>query len=66
MTPNGFKDASTDSAVIKIWWENNPDAAIGIPTGEISGLVVVDIDDYKEDFDQVAWDAICEKIGRTA
>jgi hypothetical protein len=63
MTPNGFKDASTDSAVIKIWWENNPDAAIGIPTGEISGLVVVDIDDYKEDFDQVAWEAICEKIG---
>ncbi|MEX1298644.1 MAG: bifunctional DNA primase/polymerase, partial [Desulfotignum sp.] len=59
MTPNGFKDASTDPATIKIWWENNPDAAIGIPTGEISGLVVVDIDDYKDDFDQVAWDAIC-------
>ncbi len=29
-TPKGFKDASTDQAVIRQWWDNSPTANIGI------------------------------------
>jgi hypothetical protein len=42
--PNGFKDASTGTEQIKCWWANHPDAIIGMPTGKISGLIVIDID----------------------
>ncbi len=41
LTPHGFKDATTDSAQIKAWWETHLDANIGIPT---AGLLVVDVD----------------------
>lgn len=43
-TPNGFKDASTDSFQIGEWWEKWPDANIGIVTGAVSGLFVLDVD----------------------
>ncbi len=43
-TDHGFKDATTDQAQIKGWWQRHPDASIGIPTGKASGLAVVDID----------------------
>jgi hypothetical protein len=62
-TQHGFKDATTDPAMIKRWWAQHPGAAIGIPTGRESGLVVADKDDYKADFDQAGWHAILEKIG---
>ena len=41
---HGFKEATTDPVQIKRWWTNFPDAIIGMPTGNVSGLVVVDID----------------------
>ena len=41
ITPNGFKDASSDAAVIEAWWTQTPDANIGIAT---AGLLVVDVD----------------------
>lgn len=44
ITKNGFKDATTDLSVINGWWTSNPKANIGIPTGEVSGLFVVDVD----------------------
>lgn len=44
LTPRGFHDGSKDPAVIRAWWEKNPDANIGICTGRLSGLVVVDVD----------------------
>lgn len=44
LTPHGFKDASTDEAVIRRWWQRWPEANIGVPTGEPSGWLVVDID----------------------
>lgn len=44
LTQNGFKDASKDPAVIKRWWAQHPAANVGLATGEVSGLVVVDID----------------------
>lgn len=39
---HGVKDATTDEAIIRAWWERWPDANVGIATG--SGLVVVDED----------------------
>ena len=43
-TDHGFKEASTSTEQIKCWWANYPDAIIGLPTGKVSGLVVIDID----------------------
>jgi hypothetical protein len=43
-TPHGFLDATTDSAQVAAWWREVPRANIGIPTGHLSGIEVVDID----------------------
>ena len=45
--PNGLHDATTDPATIREWWQAEPDANIGIRTGAVSGLVVLDIDPAK-------------------
>lgn len=42
-TMNGLKDATTDEARIRRWWEQWPLANVGVATGS-SRLVVVDID----------------------
>jgi hypothetical protein len=41
MTDNGVKDATTDEAQIRQWWEENPQANIGMATGQI---FAVDLD----------------------
>lgn len=41
-TPKGCLDATTDTGVIRGWWERWPDANVGIATG--GGLVVIDVD----------------------
>lgn len=43
-TPRGFHDASTDPAQVGAWWARIPDANLGVPTGAVSGMVVVDVD----------------------
>ena len=43
-TEHGFKDASVEEAKIRAWWTRWPDANVGIVTGEIAGIVVIDID----------------------
>ena len=43
-TPNGFKNASKDEDVLKEWLKLNPSFNIGIATGLVSGLTVVDVD----------------------
>lgn len=43
-TQHGLNDATTDEVQIKAWWDEFPDANIGIRTGAESGLVVLDID----------------------
>jgi hypothetical protein len=40
----GFKSATTDPFQIEDWWKRWPDANIGIATGAVSGLVVLDFD----------------------
>jgi hypothetical protein len=44
LTPHGCKDASTDPAFIRAWWQRHPTANLGIATGPGSGLLVVDVD----------------------
>jgi putative DNA primase/helicase len=41
---HGFHDATTDAAQIRAWWKRWPRANIGMPTGQASGIVVVDVD----------------------
>jgi putative DNA primase/helicase len=40
----GFHQATCDAEQIQKWWTQFPDALIGVPTGALSGLFVVDID----------------------
>ena len=44
LTPNGFKNATTDKTQIAVWQEAYPDCGWGMPTGEASGVFVVDLD----------------------
>lgn len=43
-TDHGHLDATTDPKKIKEWWDQWPNANIGIATGEVSGLLVIDVD----------------------
>jgi hypothetical protein len=44
LTPHGFKDATADPAAIRRMFANPAVVMIGMPTGEVTGLVVVDVD----------------------
>ena len=44
MTPHGFKDASFEDSTVRKWWAGSPNANLGIVTGQVSGVVVLDID----------------------
>jgi Bifunctional DNA primase/polymerase, N-terminal/CHC2 zinc finger len=46
-TEHGHNDATTDEATILKWWAKWPPAGIGMRTGAVSNVVVVDVDDYK-------------------
>lgn len=43
-TSKGFRSATTFPRIVDRWWSDNPDAMIGIPTGEPTGVWVLDID----------------------
>lgn len=44
LTTRGFYDATVDPRQLDEWWLMNPNAGVGIATGMVSKLVVVDID----------------------
>lgn len=44
LVSGGFKSASKNPEQIKQWWTRTPEANIGLPTGQISGLVALDVD----------------------
>ena len=44
LTRHGFKDATTDTQQIRNWWREWSDAMIGMPTGRVSGIDVLDLD----------------------
>jgi len=41
---HGLLDATKDESLIKKWWTRWPDANVGIATGTVSGLIVLDVD----------------------
>jgi hypothetical protein len=43
-SPRGFKDATCDSGALKELWRGHPGPLVGVPTGDVSGLDVLDID----------------------
>ncbi len=51
---NGFKDASTDPEQIAELWRRWPGALIGIPTGQASGMSILDVD-VKHDTARAWW-----------
>src|SRR5438876_10799153 len=40
----GFKNATTDFNRVWGWWTDHPAAQIGLPTGQVNHLFVVDVD----------------------
>jgi hypothetical protein len=44
LTEHGFKDATKDPEAIRRWWTEWPEANVGVATGRVSGIVVLDID----------------------
>ncbi len=43
-TAHGLKDATRDADQLRAWWSLWPAAGIGLATGEVSGLIVLDVD----------------------
>mgnify|MGYP006278692985 CR=1 FL=1 len=44
LVPNGFKNATTDLDTLRKWWGQYPQANVGVATGMVSGVVVLDVD----------------------
>lgn len=44
LTSNGFHSATNDIEQIKRWWKQWPNAGIGLSTGKINNIVVIDVD----------------------
>jgi len=68
LTRHGFKDAKTDAGTIRRWWERWPSALIGMPTGNSTGIAVLDIDkkNGKDGFVAVPdWEQRTPVIART-
>jgi Bifunctional DNA primase/polymerase, N-terminal/Primase C terminal 2 (PriCT-2) len=66
----GFKAATTDEEKIREWWDQWPNAMIGIPTGPLSGIDALDIDVQPEEgidgYDALPqWEELSPVIVRT-
>lgn len=48
-TPNGFYNATSDPDEIHQLWRDYPGQLVGVPTGEVSGLFVVDVDNGRHE-----------------
>lgn len=44
LTPRGLLDATADKQQQRKWWKANPQANLGLPTGEVNEIVCIDID----------------------
>lgn len=61
-TASGFKDATTDANVIAGWWAQWPQAIPGIPTGDVSGISVID-GDINRDTGEALGEAEIDRLG---
>ena len=62
----GFYKATTDALIIRAWWQKNPNALIGLPMGERTGVWTLDIDTSEDHADGVAeWNKIVAQHART-
>ena len=52
-THNGVKDATSDPAVVASWLRRWPDSNWAVACGQVSGLLVIDIDPRKNGFDSI-------------
>ena len=43
-TASGLKQATTDITIIDRWWSEAPEMNVGVCTGTVSGVFVLDID----------------------
>ena len=57
MVESWSKESTTNADTIAGWWKRHPDASIGIDCGK-SGIVVVDFDTYKPEYDEGLYDAL--------
>lgn len=55
LTPNGLRGATSTERIIRVWWERNPDAMVGIPTGSKAGFFVLDVDNKPGGSNGFAW-----------
>ncbi|MCQ2363542.1 MAG: bifunctional DNA primase/polymerase, partial [Acidaminococcaceae bacterium] len=62
LTMHGFKDASVDEGQVRQWWQQQPNAMIGMPTGSTTGIWVVDCDGEQG---KVAFQELCQQHGYT-
>ncbi len=62
-TRRGVHDATTDVLKIKRWWHSWPDANVGIATGSVSGLVVIDLDNKNGKSGEENFRALADKHG---
>lgn len=46
-TAHGFKDASSDAATVRAWWQRTANANVGLATGDV---IVLDFDAHKPDY----------------
>ena len=51
----GFHGATQDAGQIRAWWRQWPEALVGVPTGQGTGLVVIDYDPDKATQATHAW-----------
>jgi hypothetical protein len=64
-TPHGFQDASNDPVVIADLWRRYPAPLIGIATGKISNIDVLDIDFIKHPIALRWWIAASKRVPPT-
>lgn len=54
LCPHGFNDASADKVVLQEWNKQFPECNIGIPTGAVNNIFVVDVDGESGDLSLMA------------
>lgn len=64
-TKHGLKDATTDEARLRAWFDVEPAPNIGLVTGAASGLVVVDLDRKGQVDGLTAFAALCREHNAT-